>query len=91
MRIILITLMFSVLNKKSRTFSSLPIILMRRCAGAGSTARQLAQAGQWKYSMPWMSCSFYRSGLAGGRNLFFFFSSLFCEFESSLVQGFELS
>ena len=37
----------------------------------GSTARQIAQAGQWKYSIPWMSRSVYKLGLAGVRNLLF--------------------
>ena len=42
----------------------------------GSTARQLDQAGQWKYSNPWMSYSVYKGGLAGGgRNTFFSVSS----------------
>jgi len=50
----------------------------------GSTARQPAQAGQWKYSMPWMLCSVYEWGLVG------IFLSLFYGFKSSLVQVFEL-
>ena len=33
----------------------------------GSTARQLAQAGQQKYSMPWMSRSVYKWEVAGGQ------------------------
>ena len=31
----------------------------------GSTVRQLAQAGRYKYSVPWTSRSVYESGLAG--------------------------
>jgi len=42
----------------------------------GSTARQLAQAGQWEYSIPWMSCSVYEWGLARRQE-----SSLFHELE----------
>jgi len=61
---------------------------MSRLAGlGGSTARQTAQAGQWKYSIPWTLRSIYESGLAGGRKAIG--SSCFCEFESSLVQEFE--
>jgi len=33
----------------------------------GSKARQLVQAGQWKYSIPQTACSFYEQGLAGGQ------------------------
>ena len=46
------------------------IQLMSRCAGAGgSRARQLTQAGQWKYSIPWTSCSVYEWGLSRDRRL----------------------
>jgi len=46
----------------------------------GSIARQLAQTGQWKYFIPWTSCSVYKPGLARGRKLPFL--SCFWEFES---------
>ena len=39
----------------------------------GSTARQIAQAGQWKCSTPQTSCSVYEWRLAGGKNLSFSF------------------
>ena len=49
----------------------------------GSTVSQLAQARQWKYSIPHMSCSVYKWGLAGGQeptsmSLNFFVSSTKC-------------
>jgi len=52
----LITLVL-VAAKKSRTSSS-PISSEREGVQelGGSTARQIAQVGQGKYSMPWMSC-----------------------------------
>jgi len=40
-----------VVAKKSRTFSSFSYSAGMRDLG-GSIARQLAQASQWKYSMP---------------------------------------
>ena len=40
----------------------------------GSTARQPAQAGQWKCSIPWTSCSVYEWGLAGGQESCFLVS-----------------
>jgi len=53
---VLKTLTFSVVAKKSRTFSSFSYSaneqrMLPPSAGAGSPA------GQWKYSMPWTSCS----------------------------------
>jgi len=43
----------------------------------GSRARQPAQAGQGKYSIPQMSCSVYEWGLArGGRTVSFFLVSM---------------
>ena len=53
----------------------------------GSTARQQAQAGRWKYSIPWMSCLIYEWELARGQEALG--SSHFQEFESPLVQEFE--
>jgi len=47
----LITLTVLVVAKKSRTFSSLPCSAGVQELG-GSTTRQLAQAGQWKCSIP---------------------------------------
>ena len=54
----------------------------------GSTARQPAQAGQWKYSTPWTSCSVYEWGLAGEVGIYSFFS-LICAFKSFLVWEFD--
>ena len=53
----------------------------------GSRARQLAQAGQWKCSIPWTPCSVYEWRLTGGQEGIC--STLLHEFESSLVQEFE--
>ena len=65
--------------------------LMRRCAGAGgSTARQLPQAGRWKYSIARQSCSVYEWRWPGGQESFFPPSSLLREFKSSLVWEFKL-
>jgi len=36
----------------------------------GIIARQLAQADQWKYSIPWTLCSVYEWGLAEGQESF---------------------
>jgi len=49
----------------------------------GSIARQLAQTGQWKYSLPYIPCSVYEWGLAGGQesSLFFHEFGLCCEFK----------
>jgi len=47
----------------------------------GSTARQPAQAGQWKYFTPQMPCSVYEWRLARGQEASSVSSSLFCEFE----------
>jgi len=54
----------------------------------GSTARQPAQAGQWKYSIPQTACSVYEQGLAVGQEAIG--SSRFSGFQSSLVWEFEL-
>ena len=51
------------------------------------TARHLAQAGQWKYSILWMSCSAYEWGLAGEQG---YFVSRFSKFKTSIVQKFKL-
>jgi len=54
----------------------------------GSRARQTAQAGRWKYSIPWMLCSVYERRLAGVQQLFHEFSE-FQEFgEFSEIQKF---
>jgi len=53
-----------------------------------SIARQLAQAGQWKYSMPQTSCPVYEWGLTGGQEALSL--SAFCEFEPSFVWEFTL-
>jgi len=55
----------------------------------GSIARQLAQAVQWKYSIPCTSCSVYEWGLARVR-VMAICSSHFHEFKSSLVREFKL-
>ena len=72
MRRTLITLMFLVVAKKSRT---LPSPIFSWWAGVpelrGSAARQLTQAGQWKYCIPLMSCSFYKVAWPRGRNPIF--------------------
>jgi len=82
----LITPMFSVVAKKSRTFPSLPCSLMSRVQElGGSTARQPAQAGQRTYSAPWTACSAYEWGLSGGQGA----PSLCHAFESGLSWKFE--
>jgi len=60
----LITLMFSVTAKKSRTFAVSHIQLMSRCAGAGREHSQTARPS-WlmKYSISYISCSVYKRGL----------------------------
>ena len=89
-RNMLIALMFLVVAMKSRTFFPISHIqLTSRCAGAGREQSQTErQAGQWKYSIPWMSCSVYEWALARGQEAFC--SSCFHEFESSVVQEFKL-
>jgi len=67
----LATLMFSVVAEKSRTLFSLSYSADEQELG-GSIARQLAQVGQQKYSIPWTSCSVYKWGLAGGQGSLFF-------------------
>ena len=62
------TLMFKAVAKKSRTFFQFPVF---GCWAdvqelGGSTARQLAQAGQRTCSIPETSCSVYKCRLAGG-------------------------
>jgi len=83
----LITLILSVVAKISRTTSSL--LLFSQGAGvqelAGSTARQPAQPGQWKYSIPLASCSDYEWGLAGGQEAIGFL--VLQEFKFSLLQS----
>jgi len=60
---------------------------MSRCAGAGREHSQTAsQAGQWKYSIPWTSCSSLLIEVCWGAGIC---SSLFHEFKSSLVQEFK--
>jgi len=55
--------MFLAVAMKSKAFSSFSYSAVQELGG--STARQLAQAGQWKYSTTWTSCSVYEWGLAG--------------------------
>jgi len=64
----LITLKFSVVAMKSRTFSGFSYSADGQGVQelGGSTARQRAQAGQWKYCIAWTSCSVCKCGLAGG-------------------------
>ena len=82
-------MIFSVVAKKSRTFTVSRVQLMSRCgAGREQIARTGSQAGQWKYSIPWASCQFRNGGLPGGRKLLALL--LFQEFESSHVWEFEL-
>jgi len=45
-----------------------------------SIARQLAEDGQWKYSMPWTSSSVYKWGLAGAQEPLCHEIEPFCEF-----------
>jgi len=73
---------------------------MSSCAGAGREHGQAdSQAGHWKYSKPWMSCSAFEWGLTGGRNLLSLVSislnpplswkvELFCEF--SEIRNFQV-
>jgi len=62
----------------------------------GTIARQLAHAGQWKFSIPWTSCLVHEWELGWNPFLNFYFNSflilifIFYEFVSSLVQEFIL-
>jgi len=48
---------------------------MSRGGGAGREHSQAeSQAGQWRYSVPWTSCSVYGWGLARGQESFFLVS-----------------
>jgi len=61
---------------------------MSRCAGAGREEGQPdSQADQWKYSIPYMSCSVDEWELVEERESFC--TSSFFEFKPSLVQEFE--
>ena len=57
-----------------------PVSRVQLAAGVrelgGSAARQLAQAGRWKYSIPWMSCTVCEGALAGGQEYPLFSGSL---------------
>jgi len=80
----LVTLMFSVAAKKSRTFPVSGIQRTSRCSGAGREHGQAdSPAGQWKHYTPQTSCSVneWRSAWRGGSSLL----SCFCELESFLV------
>jgi len=67
----LVTLMFLVVAMKSRTFFSFSCSAN---AGAGRQHSQTeSQAGQWKYSIPWKSCSIYKGGLAMGQETLLFY------------------
>jgi len=52
----LITLMFSVVAKKSRTFSTFSFSANEEVCRSRAR-QQLAQDGQWKYSIAYTSCS----------------------------------
>jgi len=69
--------MFSIVAKKSRTFPTFSYSAKSRCAGAGREHSQTdSPAGQWKYSIPWMSCSVCEWGWPKSRNLSFFLVSV---------------
>jgi len=58
------------------------------CRSGESTARQIAQDGQWKYSIPQMPCLVYEWVWFWGQEAIC--SSHFNKFKSSLVQEFKL-
>jgi len=63
----LITFMISLAAVNQGLFSVSPIQLMSKCAGAGRERSQTdSQTGQWKFSIPWTSCSVSERGLANG-------------------------
>jgi len=83
----LTALMFSVVAINEGLFLISHIQLLSRYAG-GSIARQLSQAGQQKYFIPWASCSVYEWGWLGegGYRLFLCFES-FLVWEIELFPG----
>jgi len=89
MRKMLITLMFSVVAKKSRTFSSIPCSANQQVYKSWEGAQPGSQSKLASGNIPYHRChaQFINGGWLRGRNPFL---SLFCGFKSTFVQEFKL-